>query len=614
MFSRFNRSIVFRIGLMMFAISLLAVVSMTSALFISDRAESDAYAINLSGSLRMLSYQMVNTLQRTDIPDSDKRQLLESLMLEFEKKLNLPLIRRTTADHPGSEAHGLYQTVLDNWQQQIKPVIWQGLTASGNVAALQTQIDRQVRDVDTLVRYYQRHAEDNVAAIRLIISIALLLTAVLTIVALFTVNQHIKQPLAQLTQIALQIGRGDFTGRADEGGKDELALLGHTLNRMSDALSKSHAHMEQKVREKTAKLNQSNQSIELLYNISKSLQDTDSGPQDFEPMLQSLAHITGIRDLDLCVMTASGNKPYEHLMTCDKVLPSQCLETDCSGCVDGDTRQGNKLSFPLTRGDLNFGVLTCQLAPGQPLLEWQQRLFNSVAEQIAVSLSLREQQEQSRRLALMHERTVIARELHDSLAQALSYLKIQVARLQKLLDNSEQEAKVAPIIDELKTGLNSAYRELRELLTTFRLKMDGQGLHSAMQSSLNQLQSRTEQMRFHLEFKVENLPFSPNEEIHLLQITREAAQNALHHSQANSVTVRLAPDLQHPQRLQLSIRDNGIGIGKDPGKLNHYGLAIMQERSRNLGGALKVTPHPEGGTLVSFDFEPEYYRQRKIAV
>ena len=56
------------------------------------------------------------------------------------------------------------------------------------------------------------------------------------------------------------------------------------------------------------------------------------------------------------------------------------------------------------------------------------------------------------------------------------------------------------------------------------------------------------------------------------------------------------------------ISDNGVGIPQDPTKLNHYGLAIMQERSRNLGGEISITPGSEGGTLVSFSFEPEYVK------
>ncbi|GAB3017339.1 ATP-binding protein [Bowmanella dokdonensis] len=611
MFSRLSRSVVFKIGLLMFAISLLAVVSMASSVFISDSAESDAYAVNLSGSLRMQSYQILNTLLLPEQEDGSKGDKLANLMESFTAKLQQPVIRRPAMEDVDSDHHMLYQQILGDWQAHIQPAIVTAIDRPQTIPALQTQVAALVEKIDQLVNLHQYHAEKNVASIRLIQGLALLATALLIIVAMFIINHQIKQPLAQLTQIARQIGRGDFTGKANDTGNDELALLGHTLNHMSDALSRSHAQMEKKVRDKTLRLEQSNQSIELLYHISKSMQNGTDGPAEFEPLLKRLSEIIGLPDLDLCVMTGSGNTPYEHLMTCDKILPANCVAQECSGCVEGTVRIEDKLRFPLTRGKDNYGVLVCQLIPGQQLETWQMRLLNSVAEQLAVSLSLRDQQEQSHRLALMHERTVIARELHDSLAQALSYLKIQVARLEKTLQKPDGIEQLPPVIDELKTGLSSAYRELRELLTTFRLKMDGRGLYSAMEQSLRQLQERSDQIRFELAFNVENLPFSPNEEIHLLQITREAAQNALHHSQGDKVQVSLEREQEEPSRVRLTIRDNGVGIGEDPSKLNHYGLAIMQERSRNLGGELAIRRHPQGGTEVSFEFEPEYYAKRQ---
>ncbi|GAA0348521.1 two-component system sensor histidine kinase NarX [Bowmanella denitrificans] len=614
MFKQLNRSIVFRVGLLMFAISLLAVVSMASSVVISDSAETDAYAVNLSGTLRMQSYQLLLSLMRTDLSPAERESRLTQQVQQFDRTLQLPTLQRPALAERRSEHFRLYESILARWQDSIKADMLATLHSPDKLATLINEVDQLVQSIDQLVRVHQQHAEQNVAAIRLIQGLALLITALLMILAMFTISRHIRQPLAQLTQIARQIGRGDFTGRAPDHGHDELALLGHTLNHMSDALSRSHAQLEKKVQEKTLRLQQSNQSIELLFHISNSLQDSLSHPSDFAPLLKRLANITGLSDLDLCVMTASGSTPYEHLMTRDKILPSRCVEQDCSGCVDNTPPCDNKLTFPLSRSNNNYGVLVCQLQPGQKLETWQMRLLKSVAEQFAVSLSLRDQQEQSRRLVLMHERTVIARELHDSLAQALSYLKIQVARLEKLLKMPDGATKAEPVIDELKTGLSSAYRELRELLTTFRLKMDGQSLHAAMAQSLQQLQERSEQIRFKLEFEVENLPFSPNEEIHLLQITREAAQNALHHSCGDEVVVSLRRDQHNPSLLRLSIRDNGVGIEEDPGKLNHYGLAIMRERSRNLGGELSVCRHAEGGTLVSFEFEPEYFSQRKDEV
>ena len=206
---------------------------------------------------------------------------------------------------------------------------------------------------------------------------------------------------------------------------------------------------------------------------------------------------------------------------------------------------------------------------------------------------------------MLSERTVIARELHDSLAQALSYLKIQVTRLQKSKDKERYDLQ-QPIIDELREGLSSAYRQLRELLTTFRLKMDTGGLKTALDNTVHQLQERTD-MNISLHYQVTDLPLSPTEEIHLLQIVREATQNAINHSRGKTVDVRLT--MLDDKSIELTIDDDGIGIPDTPEKLNHYGLAIMNERSRQLGGEVKILAREQGGTRVRFDFQPMYLAQ-----
>ncbi|WP_438887220.1 histidine kinase, partial [Bacillus cereus group sp. Bce037] len=81
--------------------------------------------------------------------------------------------------------------------------------------------------------------------------------------------------------------------------------------------------------------------------------------------------------------------------------------------------------------------------------------------------------EEQQHVTLINERTIIARELHDSLAQSLSYLKMQVARLERMQQKEATKEAQSAVFDELRNGLNSAYRQLRELLTTFRLKLEG---------------------------------------------------------------------------------------------------------------------------------------------
>lgn len=588
----------------------MAIASMFSSVFISDGAQTDAESINVAGSLRMQSYRLA-TYAQIDNKTIEQKRYFNELLVQFEDDLTTGVLINKQALNSSNNAPQLLSDITTQWFEVMKPTLQSTQhETSFDALKLNDSIQIFVDRIDTLVSSYQKHAETNIATIRLIQSVALFSTLLLIAFAMIIVNRHIEKPLSKLTNVARQIGRGDFTARADESGKGELAVLAATINKMCDSIYRSQSQLEQQVKRKTLKLSQTNQSLDLLYNISRKLNNVDPTSVDFQPLLMQLSKVTGIADLDLCIMTAQGNGPYEHLMTAEKGLPDKCIRHECGNCTEHEVFFPNstkKVRYQLTHGETNYGVFSVMPNQNTPLEDWQHLLFESVAEQVANGLSMKYRHEQSRRMALMNERTVIARELHDSLAQALSYLKIQVTRLQRLQKQDNAEDQIESVINELKSGLSAAYSELRELLTTFRLKLDGQGIKAALEQTINQLKTRSEQFEFSLEYAVDHIPFSPQEEIHLLQIAREATQNAFYHSQGTLIDITITTNMA--SEVVLSIKDNGIGIPGDPSKLNHYGLAIMTERSRNLNGTLDVKQRDSGGTEVSFSFLPEYAKQ-----
>ena len=159
---------------------------------------------------------------------------------------------------------------------------------------------------------------------------------------------------------------------------------------------------------------------------------------------------------------------------------------------------------------------------------------------------------------------------------------------------------------ELREGLSSAYRHLRELLTTFRLKVDEDGLEGALKLVQSQLANQTE-MNVELNYQLRGIPLGANEEIHLLQIVREACQNAINHSQGKNLNIHLQQ--LDDQSIELRVEDDGKGLPKNPEKLNHYGLAIMQERSKHLSGEITIGNSNAGGVQVVMRFTPQYAKE-----
>ncbi len=210
-----------------------------------------------------------------------------------------------------------------------------------------------------------------------------------------------------------------------------------------------------------------------------------------------------------------------------------------------------------------------------------------------------------RRHDLYEERAAISRELHDSLAQSLTYLKIQVARLESSMNettsiDNQNKSQSKEILIGLRESLNSAYRQLRELMTTFRLTMHGKSFQLAVKDSIDEFSSSN--IAFHLNDTCPSNILSVDEEMQVLQIIREALYNIVRHSRATQASISLK---YRQGKLIVNIDDNGVGIDIENKRQRHHGVIIMQERALNLGGELEVNGRPKNGTQIIFSFQPK---------
>ena len=158
------------------------------------------------------------------------------------------------------------------------------------------------------------------------------------------------------------------------------------------------------------------------------------------------------------------------------------------------------------------------------------------------------------------------------------------------------------IVNDMREGLDNAYRELRELLTTFRVRMDVRGLDHVLEEAIEEFSQRSS-LSINLDNRLEECKLSVNEEFHLLHVVREALSNIVRHSEAKKVTIALV--LQSTGDVVVTVDDDGRGFTFEASKPHHYGLAIMQERAYCLGGSIEVLPRRGGGTRVRLLFHPK---------
>lgn len=614
---RFSQSIAIQVLIPMLVIGLLALSSMLVSLLVTLNTQHDAEAINIAGSMRMQTYRIAVHLQRAGGGLENGQDLADTLEEErrrFSEKLYQSSMARVAGESREANLQRAYRRVVDNWENHMAPLLQslmsgQPLTAEALAIASReylSHVAEHVSDIDQLVLSIQQNTEEKIELLGMYEGLSIFLSFLALVFIVMRTDQNLVRPLKDLVRAAEHTSVGDFSYRTYYEAVNEIGLLCSTFNDMSANLARHYRKLEDMVDEKTAQLQRSNQMLDFLYNTAQRLSEGVGGRQTFSEIITDLKALTAIPRISLCLTNEANTDKY------DLILPAgeeyDCLIGDCRSCFmqPGDERKiQGEMSFAIEDANDNFGFLYLNTGSNLELEPWQQRLVEAVVEHLAAAMALQYRDGLSRRLMLFEERSIIARELHDSLAQSLSYMKMQVARLVRLFDREAPEEQLREGLEDLQQGLNAAYRHLRELLTTFRLKLDSPSLYQALKATVDEFDRQSAQTEVVLEFHLGHCLLTPNEDIHVLQIVREAITNAFKHAGASHIELRCECDEEN--RAMFRVVDDGVGIAADPDKEHHYGLSTMRERAQQLRGSLDIHRRQRGGTEVVLSFVPEAF-------
>ncbi|ABZ74751.1 histidine kinase [Shewanella halifaxensis HAW-EB4] len=564
-----SSSLVATAGLYMATIISLALMSMIFSILVTEKLAGGAELINNTGSLRM---QVIRISRAQFLETGSANHLIGEEKKAFETKLFK--LKQTTlgTSFNTPEIEKQYQQIVSQWQQ----------LNSAPKAALPEDYDQFTSKLDNLVHLIQLESEKKLTLLRLIQSIAVLLILVISTIALIKINQLLAAPLKNLVHVAEEAGKGNFSAPIEFEADNELGLLAKTIKRMSSQLAYTYQDYEQIVAEKTRELTRSNESLEVLYKGARLLSN-----QEYDRVksviIQDMQALIGIGTIKIRLI-------HKHI---DNLVVFQAGESG------HPSNYKHSYQFSLEKHNKVFGDIIWEVPEGQSVEDWQKQLIQAMADIVATAIELGHQKNAENRLLISEERAIIARELHDSLAQSLSFLKVQMSLLTRKMEKKLPEEQIEETIVEIKSGLNKAYLQLRELLTTFRLKLDDPSIESALQGTIAEFTQKCQHpIRFSYDLPQHCL--SANQEIHLLQIIREGLSNIHRHAKASEAGVRLSPK---GELIKLDIWDNGAGL---PGTLQtqgHFGLGIMRERVSSLKGQMYLKDHLPSGTMISITFE-----------
>ena len=534
----------------------LSVVSSVLEVRLTNRLAGDAAAINLSGTLRMQSYQLAYAIEK-------KTPLFErqSLVRDFETRLNAPTLAGQIATAPSA-----LQSQFDLVQHRFQIM---KAAALNDPPAYLRAVDGFVDELDELVGLLERWSADKVSRVRRIqLRVSLFSFLCASTLAWFLIKFAIL-PVQKLLHAVKQMGSHNQPIAVSFTGFGEVGELSRAFNKMVQELAAVHLSQETTIRHQTEALTRNNRVLEFLFSLSQTLNAE-------QPPIQALKEKAAD---DLQSLFAEKSVYW----TVRKVL-------------DNTNRVAYECVF-------DGSHLVCTGL--DPLEPWQHQTLITVVELFNNALNRLDAHKIDNRIALLNERSSMARELHDSLAQSLSYLKIQVARWLALRERGAEMTSLDAIAIELRDGLSTTYRKLRELLVTFRSTSGELGLVPSITAAVAEVNRLGHRTSVHLHID-DNWPedLSPSQEIHCLHIVREAMSNTLKHAQANNAVVSLQNRLTF---LEISITDDGVGFGDTLAEMGQFGLQIMTERALRIGGRIEYQTLQAGGAsvLLCFNAQPD---------
>ncbi|MFK7642732.1 histidine kinase [Neisseria oralis] len=603
-----------------------ALLSVVFTLLLSWRLEGASTAINDAGSLRMQTYRLAYMVGN----HATERQINNQIK-EFEQSLQK--VSRTDAINPllpaqRPQAYDLIQSMLViDWQSNILPKLQKH--------TLPTNIDlyRFAGNIDLFVQALENANEENTRWLRRFQMALILMILIAAGVMIKFHYSWIIRPLEALLDGVQTIGRGGFGVAIPTGYIQEFAQVSKGFNQMSAHLKTLYTDLEGLVARQTQDLARQNRDLEMLYQTTRDLHQTHTPTKAAEEFLSRVvpavsASAGSIRLLDFerkrTDLVASTGLPadVQTAEQCSELEACLCGHKDKGGeggrpsenpsgqsaCFYDARDYGNlpfvtghpgfaRVSvFPILYKSEELGILTLYFSDGIELGENDDSLLRTLCGQLGVSIANSRFAQERSQLAVLQERNLIAQGLHDSIAQTLTFLNLQVQMLDSAYKAGEKE-QMEENIRFLTDGVQECYDDVRELLLNFRTKISNKDFPEAVTSLLARFEQQT-QIEVDTAWRDDGPSLNNDEQLQVIFILQESLSNIRKHAQAHHVVVEL--DNRHD--FTLRIRDDGVGF--DTGRLKnmseaHVGLGIMQERARRINAVLSVESQPHQGTTVT---------------
>jgi len=592
----------------------------------------DALVINLAGRQRMLLQAMTrHALEVEKHPEEQHhRDEMSEAATTFEATLTAltdggpaPYSPERTVLLPPArdpEVRARLEEVRRRWAR-LRSEMETVLTTSQDDPAFSravTAIEKQslplVAIMDEAVQAFEQVATAKVQRLRMMQALFMAGALILVLLGYGFTSHTIIRPLQRLRQVAHEIGSGELAKPVPSLGRGEVGQLAQSLETMRQQLYAAREDLEARVVQRTREL-------EALYRVSREV----SSRLDINHVLRSVTdkarELLQAEVAILCLLDEKGqvlipqavsgppdalagtqesaqHLPASQVLTGDRALP--CGVDGCGGgcAILAAPFRVDHLAAPLRVGDRVIGALCVGSPQAGTFFTEDLGLLTKLASSAAVALENARLYEQAERVATLEERQRIAAEMHDGVAQTLSYLGFKTEQVAELVDAGSGEMAVE-VLQRMRGAIDQASQDVRRSIVSLQ---EGPRPRRALQDSLAEVVNEFATdggPRVDLVLSLDPpLVLASDDTDQVLRVVREALLNARRHAQAEHITVCLE---KRGAEAIVTVEDDGRGFNPEVPSVDgnsHFGLRIMRARAARVGGRMMIDSTPGHGTRV----------------
>ena len=598
----------------------LTLLAISATLWVSWQLEGGAAAVNEAGRLRMQAYRLSLSVATGDDVGRQRQ------VAEFDD--TLALLRRGEPERPlfvpwDNTVRARFARVEHDWLELRRRI---HAPAATDAATLRTQAAGFVDDIDALVGAVEVHMSRWTALQHLLLSAVLALALAAGAALLLVGYRFVLEPLSQLKCAIERLQGGHFDTRIRPSSNDEFAALAAGFNQLAQQLQSVYRNLEAKVSAKTMQLQEKGERLQALYDVSTLIAGAttlDELAKGFTERIARVARADAValrwadEDNESYLLLASQGLPQRMIEKenclkagdCEcgvpqaaagvRVIPVHALPPDNLGHC---TRAAFKtlVALPVRLHERTMGELELFFNAEVEPSPAERSLLEALVAHLSAAMENLRLDGLAKEAAVSDERNLLARELHDSIAQSLAFLKIQVQLMRDALASGDGK-RIDAVLAEIDTGVRESYGDVRELLLHFRTRTNGEQIQPALQTTLRKFEHQSG-VKASLRMHGTGLPLAPDVQIQVLHIVQEALSNVRKHARATQVWL----DVRQRPTWRFEVRDDGIGFdADDPSRgESHVGLRIMAERAERIGARLDIVSTRERGCAVVLELAP----------